>query len=144
MIVNWIYNRKEITSIDQLPEEVIGFVYKITNITNNKVYYGKKLVRSVKKKKLTKAEKLIPENKRKTFKYELSEYSGWKKYTGSNEYLNEDIKKGNKYKKEIVKLCKSKAEMTYEELKLIICEDCLKSENCYNAWVSAKVFSRML
>ena len=102
MTINWTYNRKEITSIDQLPEEVIGFVYKITNTTNNKVYYGKKLVRSVKKKKLTKTEKLIPENKRKTFKYELSEYSGWKKYTGSNEYLNEDIKKGNKYKKEIV------------------------------------------
>lgn len=144
MIINWIYNKKEILSIDQLPEEVIGFVYKITNTTNGKVYYGKKSVRTVKKKKLTKTEKLLPENKRKTFKYELSEYSGWKKYTGSNDVLNDDIKKGDKYKKEIVKLCRSKAELTYEELKLIICTNCLKSDDCYNAWVSAKIFSRML
>lgn len=144
MIVNWRYKKIEITNIDQLPLEAVGFVYKITNLTNGKIYYGKKTIRSVKKKKLTKPEKLNPENKRKTFKYELSEYSGWKKYTGSNDYLNADIQKGDKYTKEIIKLCISKAELTYEELKLIVCSDCLKSDNCYNAWVSAKVFKRML
>lgn len=144
MTVNWTLNKKEVTKIDQLPAEVVGFVYKITNTTNNKIYYGKKTVRSVKKKKLTKTEKLIPENKRKTYKYVFSESSGWKKYTGSNDQLNEDIAKGDKYKKEIIKLCYSKAEMTYEEIKLIVCTDCLKDTNCYNAWVSAKVFKRML
>ena len=143
-MINWTYKGKEITDINQLSSVAIGFVYKITNLTNGKVYYGKKTIRSMKKKKLTKTEKLIPENKRKTFKYEFSEYSGWKKYTGSSELLNNDLAKGDKYKKEIITLCNSKAMMTYEELKLILCTDCLKQDDCYNAWVSAKVFRKML
>ncbi len=143
-MINWTYKKIEITSIDQLPPEAVGFVYRITNITNGKFYYGKKTIRSIKKKKITKKEKAESGNTRKTFKYELSEYSGWKKYTGSSELLNEDISKGAKYTKEILTLCFSKTELAYEELKLIVCTDCLKADNCYNGWVSAKIFKKLL
>ena len=37
-----------VTSID-IPEEIFGFVYRITNLENNKMYIGKKLCTSVKK-----------------------------------------------------------------------------------------------
>ena len=40
---NWIYENKEVLS-KNLPENAIGFIYLITNLTNNKKYIGKKLL----------------------------------------------------------------------------------------------------
>ena len=82
----WLYNNKKIKSIDDFPSEAIGFIYKITNEDNGKVYYGRKTCRGFTKKKLTKKEKLLPENKRKTYKTVFKEYKGWLNYTGSSEY----------------------------------------------------------
>ena len=55
----WLYNNKKIKSIDDFPSEAIGFIYKITNEDNGKVYYRRKTCRGFTKKKLTKKEKLI-------------------------------------------------------------------------------------
>ena len=40
--MHWKYDGKEITNI---PEDVVGFVYLITNTTNGRMYIGKKLAR---------------------------------------------------------------------------------------------------
>ena len=40
--VNWTYKNQEVT---ELPDDCVGFVYEITNTTNNKKYIGKKLAR---------------------------------------------------------------------------------------------------
>ena len=40
--MNWTYKGQKVTEI---PEEVEGFVYLLTNILNNKKYGGKKLAR---------------------------------------------------------------------------------------------------
>ena len=40
--MNWLYQGNEITN---LPEDVVGFVYQITNTTNGRMYIGKKLAR---------------------------------------------------------------------------------------------------
>lgn len=142
--MNWNYKGKEVKTSEDLPPESIGFIYLITNLTKNKIYYGRKTFRTLSKKKLTKKEKLLPENKRKTYKYVTKEYKGWQQYTGSNSKLNEDIKNGDKYIKEIVKICFKKSEMTYFETKHIICSECLEREDCYNEWVSAKIFKKDL
>jgi hypothetical protein len=143
-IVNWTYNNKEITSIEQFPEGAIGIIYRIDNLTNGRYYFGRKTCISKRKKKLTIAEKKLEENKRKTFKYEVSETSGWKSYKGSNKPLLSDIAKGDKFKKEIIQFCFSKAEMTFYETRAIICSTCLLSEDCYNDWVSCKVYKSHL
>ena len=65
--INWIYNGIIIDDISKTPLNCIGFIYKITNLTNSKYYFGRKTIKSNKKKKLTMKEKALLENKRKTF-----------------------------------------------------------------------------
>lgn len=138
--VHWTYNGKIIDEISKFPDEAIGIIYLITNLTNGKKYYGRKTCRALnKKKRLSKKEKLLPENKRKTFKYVEHEYKGWQQYNGSCAPLLEDIAKGDKIKKEIVMFCTSKKQMTAWELKYILC-DCILENNCYNGNLMGKVF----
>jgi hypothetical protein len=121
----WLYNGSEFT--EDMISDNVGFVYVITNLTNNKQYVGKKL--------FTKS-KTYQKNKKKK-KTRVS--SDWMIYTGSNEQLNIDIKNGDQIKKEIIHLCTSKGWMTYIETKEILVRDCLLSENYYNYWVSCKI-----
>lgn len=135
--VNWTYNNKEVT---EPPEGYEGFVYIIHNLTNKKFYIGRKSFYSYSKKKLTAKEKLLPENKRKTFKITKTNTS-WQKYTGSCKELNEHIKNGDVIKKEIIRFCRLRKHLTAWELKEIICSDCLQREDCYNNNVLGKIFS---
>jgi len=121
----WIYNDCEFT--EDMIGDNIGFVYVITNLTNNKQYVGKK--------SFTKS-KTYQKNKKKK-KTRVS--SDWITYTGSNDQLNEDIKNGDQVKKEIIHLCKSKGFLSYFETKEILVRDCLLSDNFYNFWVSCKI-----
>lgn len=140
----WTHNGKVIDSIDKLPKGCIGIIYRIDNLSNNRYYFGRKTIISRRKKKLTAKEKLLPENNRKTFKYEETETSGWKSYKGSNKPLLLDIKNGAKYKKEVIHFCFSKAELTFYETRAIACSDCMLTEDCYNDWFSAKVYKSHL
>lgn len=142
--VKWTYKGKAIDSVNDFPVGAIGIIYKITNLTNSKYYFGRKTCISIRKKKLTLSEKKLPENKRKIFKYEITETSGWRTYKGSNKPLLADIDKGDNYKKEIIHFCFSKAEMTYYECKAIVCSDCMLTEQCYNDWYSSKVYKSHL
>ena len=121
----WIYNDCEFT--EDMISDNVGFVYVITNVTNNKQYVGKK--------SFTKS-KTYQKNKKKK-KTRVS--SDWITYTGSNDQLNEDIKNGDQVKKEIIHLCKSKGFLSYFETKEILVRDCLLSDNFYNFWVSCKI-----
>lgn len=140
--MNWAYKGKEIRNISQFPPKAIGFVYLIENLTTGQKYYGRKTCRSFnKKKKLTLKEKKLPENFRKAYKYVEYEYKGWQNYNGSCEALLDDIKKGHKYKKSIVRFCNTKKSITAWELKYITC-DCILDDNCYNRNVLGKIFKR--
>mgnify|MGYP003342925657 CR=1 FL=1 len=121
----WLYNEIEFT--EDLISDNVGFVYVITNVTNNKQYVGKK--------SFTKS-KTYQKNKKKK-KTRVS--SDWITYTGSNDKLNEDIKNGDQIRKEIIHLCKSKGWMSYMETKEILVRDCLLKEQYYNYWVSCKI-----
>jgi hypothetical protein len=39
---NWLYENKEINSIEDFPEETFGFIYKVTYLPTNVTYIGKK------------------------------------------------------------------------------------------------------
>lgn len=140
----WHFEGNTITCLADMPEGIIGFIYKINNLTTGKYYIGRKTVASIKKKKLTLKEKLLPENKRKTFKYDFCESTGWKNYCGSNLILKAEAAEGHKIIKTILKYCFSKAELTLEESKAILCGGALQDPLSYNMWVSCKIYKRNL
>lgn len=118
----WIYNNNReiqyIKSIQDTPEGVIGFVYQITNMENNKSYIGKKSLHSTVSKKLTKRE--ISEQTgpgRKATKRKVTTESNWLTYTGSCKLLNEDIKQlgRDKFIFKILKWCYNKKQLSFWE-----------------------------
>ena len=48
--MKWLYNKKEIDQITDLPQEAFGFIYQTTHIPTGKKYIGKKsLIYNLKK-----------------------------------------------------------------------------------------------
>lgn len=123
----WIYQGKEITDDDLVG--YVGFVYVITNRKNGRKYIGKKLI--------TKAGYKTVKGKRK----KIRKKSDWETYFGSNEELLKDVKEMGEqhFVRDILHLCKTKAECTYLELKEQIDRRVLESESFYNSWIMARV-----
>lgn len=144
MKINWTHKGEEILNFSQMPENTIGFIYKIYNLDTGKYYIGRKGVSGNKRRKLTAKEKLLPENKRKTFIIENKESTGWKSYCGSNTTLKEEVSKGARIEKEILHYCFTKSEMTYMETREILCSGALVDENSYNGWIKATIYKKYL
>ena len=151
MLVNkWLYQHKEISSLDdilKIEPNAIGFIYKITNRGLNKdhdkFYIGKKALEHHRKTKITKKEKLTTGTRKKSKR--ISKDSGWLDYYGSSLELKADIKKyGVKnFKREILTFCTSKKELSYRELEMQVKLDVLV-ENSYNGNVAGKFYRKDL
>lgn len=114
---------------ESLITDYLGFVYIITDLDTDKKYIGKKFFTKSKIKMVNKKKKRIRVQ------------SDWLDYFGSNKVLIEEVKlKGSdRFKREIIKLCKSKGECSYWEAKLQFQYDVLYSEDFYNEWISCKI-----
>jgi|TARA_B100001971_G_C18249116_1_gene576722 hypothetical protein len=125
----WIYNNKE---IKELPKDCVGFVYQITNITNGRMYIGKKLARFRRSRRPLKGRV----NKRR---YTVS--SDWQDYYGSSDNLTIDINKlgKDKFKKEILFYCKSKAELSYVEAREQFARKVLETDSYYNGHIRVRI-----
>ena len=126
----WIYNGKEIG--DDEIEGYASFVYIITNLENNKRYIGKKIFKSIRRQKV----------KGKTRKKKVEKESDWRKYFGSNLGLLKDLEElgPDKFRREIVKLCKTRGTASYWEAKLQMQYEVLeKPDLFYNEWIMVKV-----
>ena len=113
-------------------ENMFGFIYEITNKVSGKKYIGKKqCVRKIKRKPL----------KGKTRNRIDHKESDWKTYTSSSNELNEDIKKHGKenFEFRILKVCGSKWELGYEEIKEQIARDVLRRDDYYNGIINVRI-----
>ena len=128
----WIYEEKP---INELPDDVVGFVYQITNTTNHRMYIGKKLAKFKRSRKPLKGRK----NKRR---YKVD--SDWQDYYGSSDELTIDIKKLGKehFKREILFYCYSKAELSYIEAREQFARKVLESDNYYNGHIRVRVHGK--
>lgn len=110
----WIYEDKELTEV---PEGYFGFVYLITNLKTGKMYIGKKQFNSYRSKKV--------KGKKNRKRYVVE--SDWNDYWGSCEELKEDIKTlgEENFKRQVLKLCETKRDLTYSEVEFQIKNDVL-------------------
>jgi hypothetical protein len=124
--------------INELPDDCVGFVYLITNTATGRKYIGKKLAKF--SKTTYKVVKLKNGNKkRKKIRSKID--SDWREYYGSNEELNRDVALlgAEKFTREILYLCKSKAECSYVEAREQFRHQVLESTEYYNGQISVRV-----
>lgn len=134
--MNWIYQNNEITEIDP---KFLGFIYIITELTTCKKYIGKKKFWF--KKTSQKTVKLKNGNK-KVKKIRSLVPSDWREYYGSSDALLIAIEFNGveNYHREIIRLCESETDLSYEEAKLQFETDCLrKPDEYFNSWIMCRV-----
>ena len=133
--MNWYYQNNVVES---LPDDCVGFVYLITNLTNNRKYVGKKLakftrttLKTVKKKDGTKKKKKVVQKIG----------SDWEDYYGSSNELNKDVESLGKenFSREILFFCKSKAECSYIEAREQFQRRVLESTEYYNNNIMCRI-----
>lgn len=122
----WIYNNEPLT---EPIEKAIGFVYLITNLTNNKKYIGKKLFHFSKTKQV--------KGKKKKYKAE----SDWKEYWSSSDILQKEVAElgENNFKREILHICYNKGMMLYLELREQIDRRVLETDDYYNGIIQVRI-----
>ena len=130
----WYYNNElfEIT-----PEEYQGFVYQLTEINTDKKYIGKKNFWKP---------KVLPINKTRKRRVRTRIESNWKEYYSSSNEVCQLIEQYGKerFKREILKLCKTKGEMSYYEAKLQFDYNVLFRDDYYNNFIGCRIHAKHL
>jgi hypothetical protein len=134
--MSWIYQHKEFTE-DMIPDGAVGFVYQMDVILDGerKSYIGKKNFFADVKTKLSK--KALSTDKRKKT-YKRVRKIVYQNYYSSNETLKAAHKAGVIIKRTILKICYSKTELSYQEVKYqFMCEVLEK-----DIWLNANILGR--
>ena len=133
--MTWTYQGQV---VEELPEDCIGFVYNITNTVTGRQYVGKKLAKF--SKTTYKTVKLKNGTKKKK-KIRSKINSDWQEYYGSSVELSKDVDAlgKEKFTREILHYCKSKAETSYVEAREQFDRKVLESDDYYNGQISVRV-----
>lgn len=110
----WIYMERPFSGSDV--GNYYGFVYRITNLTNQRQYIGRKYFWSFR----------TPKGKKRKVKQE----SDWRKYYGSCPELREDIERIGKlnFSRTILSLHKTKGKTNFEETRQLFYHNVLTEE----------------
>lgn len=131
----WTYNG---ILLETLPDEIVGYVYLITNTINGRKYVGKKLAKFA--KTTYKVVKLKNGTKKKK-KIRTLVDSDWRDYYGSSLELSADVEKLGRanFTREILHYCASKAVCSYMEAKEQFDRRVLESLDYYNGQISCRI-----
>jgi hypothetical protein len=133
--MTWLYQGN---LVETLPEDCVGFVYIITNTITGRKYIGKKLAKF--SKTTYKTVKLKNGTKKKK-KIRSKIDSDWQDYYGSSPNLQIDIDTlgKDKFTREILYYCSSKAECSYIEAREQFDRKVLESNDYYNGHIQVRV-----
>lgn len=133
--MTWFYKGEP---VNEVPEGYVGFIYRITNLVDGRIYVGKK--KFLNKKTSVKTVTLKNGTKKKKKVRSMVE-SDWREYWSSSEEVQEDVKKlgPDSFRRDIIQLCQSEGLMTYLETKEILVSGALESNKYYNKWIMARV-----
>lgn len=125
------------------PTQYEGYIYMTTNLETNRSYIGKKNFFHKNNVKLGKKELAalpVTRGRTKTTKLVVKP-SDWKTYYGSANEIKEDLKKypKDKFVRVILKLCKSKKELTYFECKYLFQYGVLEDSS---RWVNDNILGK--
>ena len=129
--------------VSELPTECVGFVYLITNTVSGRMYVGKKLS----KFKTTRYKMHTQKNGKKVRKKIRGAVgSDWQEYYGSSDQLTQDVERlgKDKFRREILYYCKSKAELNYVEAREQFARKVLESEQYYNGHIRVRVHGSLI
>jgi len=128
----WYY---EDNLYEDTPEEYQGFVYQITELDTGKKYIGKKFFWRP---------KTLPKTKTRKRRVKTRVESDWKSYYGSSKEVQQIVedKGSDSFKREILRLCKTKGECSYYEAKLQFELDVLLRDDYYNEFIGIKIHSK--
>jgi|TARA_B100000497_G_C7655494_1_gene394538 hypothetical protein len=127
--MQWKYNGN---LVEEIADQYIGFVYIITNLTNNKKYIGKKLA---------KFKKTRPPLKGKKRKRKSLVESDWQTYWGSSEHLLADVAElgTENFSREILYFCTTRGELSYREAKEQFDREVLLTDEYYNGIINVRI-----
>lgn len=112
-----------------IPEDAIGFVYKITDINLKKYYIGIKLLYST---------RTLPPLKGQKRKRKVTKDSDWRKYCSSSGKISEKIKANKElFKFQILSFHPSKSLLKLEEARMVI--ENINDPDCYNEMVNLRI-----
>lgn len=133
--MSWYYQEN---AIEQLPDDCVGYVYCITNLTSGRKYIGKKLAKFSKTSYKTVTLKNGTKKKKK-IKSKID--SDWREYWSSSDELKRDVEAlgTENFKREILYYCKSKAECSYLEAREQFDRRVLETADYYNGHVQVRV-----
>ena len=133
--MTWLYQNQP---VDSLPEDCVGFVYIITNVTNDRKYIGKKLAKF---SRTTQRTVKLKNGTKKKRKVRSKVDSDWQDYYGSSPELLKDVELLGKdqFRREILYYCKSKSECSYIEAREQFSRRVLESTDYYNGHIQVRV-----
>ena len=138
--MSWIYKGKEFDE-SCIPEGSLGFIYHMSVILNGNTYayIGKKNFFSNVKKKLGKKALALVTDKRLK-KYTKEQKANFENYYSSNKQLKEAHKAGLVIKREILLICYSATELTYQEVKHQFKYEVLEKEGFLNGNILGRFY----
>lgn len=138
--MSWIYKGKEFDEFC-IPEGGVGFIYSMTAIIDGKsvAYIGKKnFFANIKRPMGKKALAMSTDKRLKKYTRELK--PDFMRYYSSNKILKDAHKAGLIIKREILLICYSATELTYQEVKHQFKYEVLEKENYLNANILGRFF----
>jgi hypothetical protein len=131
----WLYQNKEVLSLEDLPQDTYGFIYiVVTHLPSGKSYIGKKSLFHNVKKKLTKKQLAEQTGRgRKPTTEVIQKESDWKTYYGSAKPILDLIKEGKQeeFTREILQLVPNKKLLTYYECKFLFMLGVIEQQDGY-------------